>query len=34
MTQILKVLHLADQHRVAEMKIRRGGIEADLDDER
>ena len=31
MTEILEVLHLAHQHRVAEMNIGRGGIEAGLD---
>ena len=34
MTEILEVLHLPDQHRVAEMQIGRRRVEADLDDER
>ena len=28
MAQVLEVLHLAQQHGVAEMQVRRGGIEA------
>ena len=32
--EILKVLHLADEHRVTEVQIRRGRIEADLDQQR
>ena len=32
--EVLEVLHLADQHRVAEVEIGRGGVEADLDDQR
>ena len=33
-TEFLKLLHLPDQHGVAEMQIGRGRVESDLDDER
>jgi len=32
--QVLKLFHLLQQHRVAEMQVRRGGIEAGLDSKR
>ena len=32
--EVLEVLHLADEHRVAKVEVRRGGVEADLDDKR
>ena len=32
--EILKVLHLPNEHRVTEMEVRRGGVEAHLHDER
>ena len=34
MAEVLKVLHLSQQHGVAEMQIRRRGIEADFDRQR
>ena len=33
-TQILEVLHLADEHRVTQVQVRRRRVEADLHDER
>jgi hypothetical protein len=32
MSEILEVLHLADQHRMTKVEVRRGGIEPDLHD--
>jgi hypothetical protein len=32
--EVLKVLHLADEHRVAQVQVRRRRVEPDLDDER
>ena len=34
MPEILEVFHLPDEHRVAEVQIRCGGIEADLHHQR
>ena len=34
MTEILEVLHLADEHGVTKVQIGRGGVEADLHDQR
>ena len=34
MAQILKVLHLAQQHGVAQVQVGRGGVEAGLDAQR
>jgi hypothetical protein len=33
-TEILEVLHLPEEHGVTEMQIGRGGVEADLHDQR
>ena len=34
MSEVLKVLHLAQQHGVAQVQVRRSRIEADLDGQR